>query len=574
MKFLVFCLYVLGQSRTFLCPECRTETKIPDRGVEAFKDNTYAEEMIRMAKITQIGAICQVHKSHLVLFCNEEGCQKQICSACVLVDHKGHQIINLKNKADEVREQMSERKEKARDISLVFGNYLTELNAVEQKVNRDTSENLDKVDEAREVLHKRIQDLHQKVQEETETYKMELIQVQNRNMEQLKNMKDKVQQRKAQLDSFYVDVEKSMNSLSDNDFVQKGIKRDQVFEDLSNEELITKNFNVVIQEPKYKQPDLPTQLEMLRTGSIHQVETTVEAPCRQIVRITGMLPKLNEVKHINHEHLQSVKTFLFPLCEICLSENGSIVMSGKKPNAENCWLKCIRNGVNIWEVNTGQNVSVYGLCCVNRKKEYLINTLGRRLEVRDVTDGRLLHGCDVDFHPVQMCSTDDGSVLVVSNNITPRTLVKFKIIVQEGVTLQKTNETFNTEMNSVNGLTMLSYDEKKLVILTRCDANMIQAINYQTGTTEWKMLREEIDGKIIQPLGVCHDDVGHLFIADYQNNRVLVVSADDKIKQKLLDLPGDAYYIRFDVTQQKLIVDYYKNNENVLNIYDIEYITE
>ena len=135
---------------------------------------------------------------------------------------------------------------------------------MEQKVNRDTSENLDKVDEAREVLHKRIQDLHQKVQEETEAYKMELIQVQNRNLEQLKNMKDKVQQRKAQLDSFYVDVEKSINSLSDNDVVQKGLKRDQVFEDLSTKERIIKNFTLVIQEPKYKQPDLPTQLEMLR----------------------------------------------------------------------------------------------------------------------------------------------------------------------------------------------------------------------------------------------------------------------------------------------------------------------
>ena len=109
-----------------------------------------------------------------------------------------------------------------------------------KKVNRDTSKNLDKVDEAREFLHKRIQDLHKTVQEETEAYKMELIQVQNRNLEQLKNMKDKVQQRKAQLDSFYVDVEKSMNNLSDNDVVQKGIKKGQVFEDLSKEELIIK----------------------------------------------------------------------------------------------------------------------------------------------------------------------------------------------------------------------------------------------------------------------------------------------------------------------------------------------
>ena len=159
-------------------------------------------------------------------------------------------------------------------------------------------------------------------------------------------MKDKVQQCKAQLDSFYVDVEKPVNSLSDNDVVQKGLKKDfkKVFEDLSKKELITKNFNIVVQEPKYKQPDLPTQLEMLRTGSIHQVETNVQAPCRQIIRITRVLPKLNEVKHIKHEQLQAVNTSFRYFGGMCLSKDGSIIMSGKKPNEDNYWLKSIRNG--------------------------------------------------------------------------------------------------------------------------------------------------------------------------------------------------------------------------------------
>ena len=163
---------------------------------------------------------------------------------------------------------------------------------------------------------------------------------------------------------------------------------------------------------------------------------------------------------------------------------------------------------------------------MNKKKEYLINTLGRRLEVRDVTDGRLLHGCHVDFIPGRLCSTDDGSVLVEKVYVTPRTLVKFKLTERDGVKLEKTNETFSTKMNSVYGLTVLSYDEKKLVIPTRYIANIIQAINYHTGATEWKIVKEQIDGKVIRPYGVCHDDVGHLFVADYDNNRVLVVSPD------------------------------------------------
>ena len=66
-----------GQERKFLCPEYRADTKFPDRGAEAFPDNRYAEEMIRLMKMMQIGDICQKHKQHLVLFCNNKGCKNK-----------------------------------------------------------------------------------------------------------------------------------------------------------------------------------------------------------------------------------------------------------------------------------------------------------------------------------------------------------------------------------------------------------------------------------------------------------------------------------------------------------------
>ena len=294
-----------------------------------------------------------------------------------------------------------------------------------------------------------------------------------------------------------------------------------------------------------------------------------------MARITQTSLKLKEVKYINYEQLESANTSFDRCYGICLRNDGSIIMSGEKPYANNCFLKCIRNGAKVWEVNTRQKEEVYGLCCVNRKKEYLINTLGRRLEVRDVTDGRLLQGCDVDFDPGRMCSTEEEFLFVRNSSVTPRTLVKFKLVEQQqGVILEKNNETLNTKMDGVNDLTMLSYDEIKLIILVDQSTNTIRAINYETGAIVWKIVKERIDGKIIRPHGVCHDDVGHLFVADYTNKRVLVVSPDGKIKQKLLDLPGSTRYIAFDVKQQKLIVQYEKGNERVLNIYDIEYITE
>ena len=562
--------YLTGQERKFLCPECRADTKFPDRGAEAFPDNRFTEEMIRLMKVMQIGDICQKHKQHLVLFCNDKDCQEQICPACVLVKHKDHDIMDLSSKADEVRGKMADRKEKARDISLLLGEYLTELNSIEEKVNKDTSKNLDKVDETCELLHKRIQDLHKKVQEETETYKMELIQVQKRNLDHLKFTKDEIQQYKVQLDSFYVDIEKSINCLPDNAVVQNDGNVEQVFDDLSRKDTTKKKFNLMIQEPKYEEPDVPTQLEMLRTGKIYQVETKVQAPHR-LIALRRMGLKGDEVKNINHKLLQSENTSFNEFFGMCLSKDGSVIMSGRKINEYNCWLKCTRNGANIWELNS--QMSVPGLCIVNRKKEYLINTVGRRLEVRDVTDGRLLYGCDVDFDPGFMCSTD-GSILVRNSSVTPRTLVKFKLTEGDGVKLETTNETFNTQMEYVNGLSVPFCDNRKLVILTSWTANMIQAINYQTGATEWKIKKGRIDRKVMEPYGICHDDVGHLFVADWDNNRVLVVSTDGKIKQKLLDLPGQTKYITFNVTQQKLIVQYNKVNEHIFNIYDIEYITQ
>ena len=564
------CVYSIGRGKIFLCPECRSETKIPDRGVEAFPDNRYAEEMIRLMKVMQIGDMCQKHKQHLVLFCNDKDCQEQICPACVFVKHKDHNIMDLSSKADEVRGKMADRKEKARDISLSLDKYLAELNSTEDRINKETSENLDKIDKTRERLHRRIQDLHQKVQEETEAHKMGLLQIQRCNLEQVKVAKDEVQRCKAQLDSFYVDVEKSINCLSDNAVVQNGENVEQVFQDLSRKDITQKKFNMVIQEPNYEQPDLPAQLQMLETGRIRQVESKVAAPHRQIALIrTG----LDEIKNFNSKLLQSVNTSFYYSHGMCLSKDVSIIMEGKKPNEDNRWLKCTGNGTNIWEVNIGQRY-VYGLCCEMMKKEYLINILGRGLEVRDITDGRLLHGCEVDFDPGCMCSTDDGYVLVTNSSVYPRTLVKFKLTERDGPKLEKTNETMNTQMTSVGELTLLNYHNKKLVILTCVFENIIQAINYETGRIEWKIVREKIDGKEIRPWGVCHDDMGHLFVADRDNKRVLVVSPEGKIKQKLLDPPGPAYYIHFDVKHQKLIVHYNPNNEHILNIYDIEYITE
>ena len=568
-----------------------SKQRFQDRGVEAFPDNRYVEEMIRREKLMQVGDRCRKHKQHLVLFCNETGCQEQICPACVFVKHKDHKIIDLTSKAEEVRAKMEDKKGKARDISLILADYMTEINTLEEKINRDTSQNLDKVDVAREQLHERIQELHKKIQQETEAHKAELIQTQKKNLAQLKNTKDKIQQCKAQLDSFYVEVEKSINCLSDNAVVQNDGNVEQVFKDLCLKELRVKTFSIELQEYKYEPPELPAELQMLVTGRIDKVDldTNLQAPLKRITNITRIPLKAEDVDHINCRLVHSENTSFRYFDAMCMLEDGSIIMSGKKPSDDNCTLKRIGGGDSNWELNIGRNeLAVNGLCRVNMNKEYLVastenreyliaSTLNRKLEVRDVSNGKLLHECNVEFSTRAVCSIGDGIILVVNSSVDPCTLVEFKLIEKEGgIKVENMKKVIKTEINtsaytSTFGLTSYRYDGMTSVVVAGCGAETIQAMNYQLLQTLWKIINETVDGKTIRPADVCHDEMGHIFITDFKNNRVVGVSPG-QIKRSLLDLPGPTLRVAFDFAQRKLIVIWGKENERILNTYSVEYV--
>ena len=133
---------------------------------------------------------CLKHFLPLHLFCDNEECQVQICSSCAPVKHNGHKLVDIEDKAVELKGNMANTRERAREISLALGAHLDELNKVVEKVNKSTSENLDAVDNTSEELHKKIQELHKKVQTETEDQKMKLLQNQKKELAKLNTAKE------------------------------------------------------------------------------------------------------------------------------------------------------------------------------------------------------------------------------------------------------------------------------------------------------------------------------------------------------------------------------------------------
>ncbi|XP_055959318.1 tripartite motif-containing protein 55-like [Patella vulgata] len=81
----------------FNCPICRQETVVPSGGANQFVTNFYLEDD------DDDKQYCTKHKKkEIEVYCRD--CRKPCCSVCVMVDHKDHELADL----DEVDQEMRE----------------------------------------------------------------------------------------------------------------------------------------------------------------------------------------------------------------------------------------------------------------------------------------------------------------------------------------------------------------------------------------------------------------------------------------------------------------------------------
>ena len=237
------------------CPECRREVDVPERGVKAFTDNRYVEELLRLQKLQQ----CLKHRLPLHFFC--EDCQEQICSSCTTVKHKGHDVIEIDDKANSCKAELSNTKDNVRELSLELGAHLNKLNEAVDRVNRITSENLDVVDERREELHEKIKELQLKVKVETEKQKMKILQHQKENLKKLEKVKEETLKAKSSFDEMYIDIEKAMKKLSNNEIVENKGTVEKSFRNKKMDILVNNEFHVKLNNVIFTKKDIKLELK-------------------------------------------------------------------------------------------------------------------------------------------------------------------------------------------------------------------------------------------------------------------------------------------------------------------------
>ena len=121
---------------TFDCPECEESIPVPKEGVSAFRlnhDLSKLLDVLATVRITEgtmkndastetepnsaslgeanvttgVDPFCDIHpQKDTVMYC--EGCEEAVCLACIGGQHKGHDIIELKEAAQECKKWLSE----------------------------------------------------------------------------------------------------------------------------------------------------------------------------------------------------------------------------------------------------------------------------------------------------------------------------------------------------------------------------------------------------------------------------------------------------------------------------------
>ncbi len=167
-------------------------------------------------------------------------------------------------------------------------------------------------------------------------------------------------------------------------------------------------------------------------------------------------------------------------------------------------------------------------------------------DVRSVYKGK---PGDKAVKPWAMCIGPDNSVLAIDRGGDGKSIAQFTWNGNELV-LTKTIPAEIYLPYSVH------YSEGR-VFTCRWDKRVICAVDYTSGETLWKV-QGEVHGKSCEPVDMCTDTQGRLYVADGRNRRVLVLEASTGRFIQEIDMKGlgSIYNVAWSETQPHLIVQH------------------
>ena len=253
--------------------------------------------------------------------------------------------------------------------------------------------------------------------------------------------------------------------------------------------------------------------------------------------------------------------------------SGTLVASGEKGNLytvgerkDGFELKSFDRIGNVQLVTNIRNAVPAALSCLTLGgSDLLIMLIDKHIEMRDGTTGRLLDSleCIGGFEPHSLCKAASDSFLVCNWVGSNSKIIEYKI--KDGKLAQGQKE-MQIPLSYITGLSTIILKERNQVVVVALSD--IMAVDYDSGKYTWQIKKAKFDKKRIGPWDVCSDGAEHLYVADYQNKRVVVLNNEGKILSKIVNTDNLCYHLTWMECDRKLVVT---DSENMVNIYAIRY---
>ncbi len=472
---------------------------------------------------------CKKHRQPLVLFCNEEGCQIAVCSACIVTKHKGHDIIDIDDKAESIKKEVRDQEAKSQKMQGIFTKLIRDWKEAEEKLKNTESKTLEDLDRTRAIIHQQVDDA-------IKDYKETVHQNYQKCQKEIEERTKTIEMTNAKLEECS-QLAEQLTNIQDNNIV---ITQSQLILAQYQEFTKVRGSSTELKTCFETASFLPAMHANFKEEVVGKLASNVEN-----ISIPGLMHGSMPVK------ATIVKSVYAPGGSSVTCSVEGVIYTGVQENRKSYLKSFDFDGTERLCIGN----SVRGLTCAHVNGQgIIIVTTEKSIQMRDCHTSQLIHSLDLGWQPSRnaVCMTPHNTILVGTWSGSPSKVIEYQV---NNMRIVETGKSLTLQVPCLRGLCHVVYDTRQLVIASSSSYGNVSivAVDYHTGDVVWRIDNPTCEGQAISPVGVSSDGEGHLFISDW-NGRVCIMTPDGRIPHTLLQHNGWVYHQAWISGQFKLVV--------------------
>ncbi len=482
--------------------------------------------------------ICHKHKQPLTVYCDNEKCQELLCATCIVVKHRDHEIVDLDDKVDRIKNMSDWRYGAERQINTERQELLwkdANMDDLLKEIQENASEACKEIDKQKAIILNKYMEAMDEVEKQANSEKVKIGQIKQRQLKSATSLQRNMRKRIESLDKAS-ELLNQIRKINDRyDIIRNGRVVSAIHKEIGDINPEIEEWANSYGEIKFK-TDVDTKFIKPKLGEIicEKNATTFQnfglAPRREKFTSTT----LSFVKRWETDTAHDKMLTSNSLGQIFTGMDGLVAFDLDG-----------REVLNVPSLTAhGRTMSFYH---GNGEDLLLIGDGGNKFEVRD-TLGKLLYAVPV---PKASCVSfirqdTPESVLVTVGHVLLRSYDEFMPMHWELQQFVETEGKFVRGSKTINipeplldiqGFTIAECDNKKIIVVSSAEDYYILALDYQSATVLWAIDKAKFEGKNIYPYDICTDGHGHLFLLDMANYHISEIEKNPQ-RLLLLDMNG------------------------------------